>query len=813
MKNAFLIACVLLCVVASASADSIVLALSGEPAPGGIYAPSGTMGLYFRFTVPVLNRLGQIAFRAQLEDTTNGEADDMAIFRVDSEEGTPIVQEVSLLPSWETRFASFYLPAINRMGQVAFWAESSEGGTGIYCGTGDAIPTQIVRENELSPDGNGRFDEISKYNLPGLDIMGNVAFRASFKNTVGGLADDSGIVLSSGSIPKVVAREGSDEYVAFKSGVTNVAMSDYGHVAFWASITWPLEAEPVGAIYSGRSSIRMMVREGRSAPGGNGEFSILDREPSIHQYSPNQPASVGFHAFLRNTTGGSGVDDTGLFHCDADGFGAWPVHEIARRGQSPPDSNGEYDLFPTKIALDNKMAAFRAIMRNTSNPALDGDGVYRYYHSGAITETVKMARGGEPAPGGNGVLYKLYQPVMNRGGQVAFEASLWDTVGGAIDDRAIYIGNGLILLEVARKGDPLLGSTITQLHFATGPNYRNGFNRFCQVAYHADLADGRQVLMLDTPLVEWVGDSSGGWPDNANWTLGIEPAAVHDVTIAPGYSVEVGGPRTNATVKSLTIGSGAGNPATLSLVSGGDMTVVNTCTVMPTGNVEIGDGRTLAAGDIVNQGNLTFQSGVGNVYGEAANGPGGSIVVPAGAEAWMHGQVHNQGTVDVAAGAGIHLAGLTGNGCSGGGTVWLGGEVRPGTCIGLMNFGGDVVFDRLSLTYIDLGAAACLPTHDLIVVEGDLMLNGTLVLNSCAAPAWLTPGQSFEIIDVMGTAAGRFLGLDEGAQVAIFDGVPLHITYAGGDRNDVELYAVPEPATLSLLALGACLPLFRRKRR
>ena len=812
MKKALLIliASVLLCAVASASADSVVLAHTGQPAPSGIFAPYDIgNGLYFTFTVPVLNSGGQIAFRADLEYTPYGEADNMGIFRVGAEEETVIAQKGLELPSLDGIFDDFSLPTINSFGQVAFWAGADNGRTGIYTGTGAAWPTQVVRENDPAPSGDGKFDKMSKFNLPALDKTGNVTFRAFFKGTVGGSTEDSGIVQTLGSAPKNVAKE--SPHVSLKSGIDNVAIGEFGEVAFWANTTGLAGGDPLEGIFCGQSFTRLLVEENMVPPDTNGEFSTFDRRPTIYQGHPSSPPVVAFHAYLKNTTG---VDDnSGLWKVSPLINSNSPIaQEIAHRGDSPPDGNGQYNMFSTQVSLSGYMAAFFAIMRNSSNPVLDQDGIYRNFQSGPMNETAKIARGGESVPDGNGVLYHLYQPIVNRGGQVAFQASLRDTTGGVTDNEAIYIGDGKILVEVARKGDPLLGSTISNLLFTTGPDYRNGFNKHCQVAYKANLSNGQQAMVLFTPVVKWATVGGGEWSAKDNWTLGIAPDEVHDVVIDPESDIEVLGPWTDITVKSLVIGSSTGAPAALSLLVGGDVTVVNTCTVMPGGAVVIGDGRSFAAGDIVNHGAVTFQSGVGGVFGEAVNGPGGSIVAGAGAEAWMHGPLDNQGVVDVAAGAGIHLAGLTGNGCSGGGTVWLGGEVRAGRCIGVMNFGGNVVFEPGSLTYIGLNAAAALPTHDLIVVEGDLTLGGSLVLESCAAPAWLIPGQRFKIIDVMGTATGRFLGLDEGAQAAIFDGMPLHITYVGGDGNDVELYAVPEPATLALLALGG-LALLRRRRK
>jgi hypothetical protein len=69
----------------------------------------------------------------------------------------------------------------------------------------------------------------------------------------------------------------------------------------------------------------------------------------------------------------------------------------------------------------------------------------------------------------------------------------------------------------------------------------------------------------------------------------------------------------------------------------------------------------------------------------------------------------------------------------------------------------------------------------------------------------LLAGMSFDILKVGGTLTGQYDGLGEGSLVGNYSGTDLHITYLGGDGNDVTLYTIPEPTTLllALLALVA----------
>jgi hypothetical protein len=77
---------------------------------------------------------------------------------------------------------------------------------------------------------------------------------------------------------------------------------------------------------------------------------------------------------------------------------------------------------------------------------------------------------------------------------------------------------------------------------------------------------------------------------------------------------------------------------------------------------------------------------------------------------------------------------------------------------------------------------------DQLLVTGDATLDGVLDV-SLIAPFTPTPGQSFEIIDVGGSLSGIFSGLPQAALVGNLGGTDLFITYAGGDGNDVALFA------------------------
>lgn len=81
---------------------------------------------------------------------------------------------------------------------------------------------------------------------------------------------------------------------------------------------------------------------------------------------------------------------------------------------------------------------------------------------------------------------------INNNGKIAFTAQV--TATGA---HGIFTGNDPAQDRVAMLGDPLEGSTITGILMG-----RNGLNDQGQVAFWAELADGRQGIFVATPVPE-----------------------------------------------------------------------------------------------------------------------------------------------------------------------------------------------------------------------------------------------------------------------------------------------------------------------
>jgi T5SS/PEP-CTERM-associated repeat protein len=138
-----------------------------------------------------------------------------------------------------------------------------------------------------------------------------------------------------------------------------------------------------------------------------------------------------------------------------------------------------------------------------------------------------------------------------------------------------------------------------------------------------------------------------------------------------------------------------------------------------------------------------------------------------------------------------------------------GGKMCVGNATHTTSVSGSLTITSGS-TSIGLGGTAA-GQFDVIQVKSYGVLGGTL---DVGLRDGFLPGynQRFKVIDITGSASGRFAGLAQNGLVGTFGGVRLFIDYSGGTGNDVVLYTAPEPATLLMLGLGGIV-LRRRVRR
>jgi len=397
---------------------------------------AGSDKVYWMFDEPLLNAAGQVAFSGWLARYVDSRRSTGRRFCISTGGAiTQVVRNGQAAPDGDGTFDIFSKPALNNSGQLAFVGRienaSTENGysSGYFVGSGSSL-TQIARWRQSVPDGNGRFTSPAAY--PALNAAGQVAFFASLYDTAAGTNDDSGVFIGSGG---------------------------------------PLS---------------QVVREGQAAPDGDGTFVGLSREVTIND--------SGMAAFRGDIAGTGGEVDQGIFVGSKNS-----IAQIARTGQAAPDGNGTFAALDEPLLNKSGQVLFRSVLENTNGGTNDDTGCF-LYSGGTITQ---LAREGQTAPDGNGLFQDFYELAMNTWGQVAFYGTLVGTNGGTDDDRGIFLAGESELIQIAREGMPLEGSTITSLAFR-GNNIPagdagSGLNDHGHVAYYAGLANDGRVVALHVP--------------------------------------------------------------------------------------------------------------------------------------------------------------------------------------------------------------------------------------------------------------------------------------------------------------------------
>ena len=251
----------------------------------------------------------------------------------------------------------------------------------------------------------------------------------------------------------------------------------------------------------------------------------------------------------------------------------------------------------------------------------------------------------------------------------------------------------------------------------------------------------------------------------------------------------------------LTLGQGANTNAGLIGVAGGALTVrgtlANTGQVSGHGSLDFGDG-------LANSGALALTGGSSDVFGKVSNLGNGTILSGAGSVLTFHDDVVHNGK-EIRTNAGSYtafLGSVSGAGSyTGTGVVEFDGDLRPGNSPGSVSFEGDVVLGGSNTLQMELGRTGV----DHLTFGRTGFLGGTLDVvyyDGFVAAA----NQSFDLFD--GTLDGAFdlISLPTLANGLSWNTSGLYTT------GTITVQAVPEPASLVVLGLGA-LALLRRRRR
>ncbi|TWU22760.1 DUF7453 family protein [Bythopirellula polymerisocia] len=394
---------------------------AGQAAPGG-NDDFSSFSNSSSFPSIVLNDAGQVAFFSRLTATSSGVDPDRGIFLGDGATLSQIVRNGQATPEGTGSFTTFSNPVLNNVGEVAFQGS-------VFVNTSilrsdETTLTQIARKGQTVPDGNGTFSFLGD---PALNNMGQVASIALLTGTSGAPTDDTGIFRGDGTTLTQIVRkgqtapDGNGSFALFNSLLGSPALNDAGQVAFLSSLndTTGGTADNTGIFRGDGTTLVQLARTGQPAPGGNGNFSIL-QFPAL-----NNLGQAAFLANLTNTSGGL-FDNSGIFLGDGTS-----LTQIARAGQATPGGNGNFFSFGDPAMNDAGQVVFSA---SSIGSTING-GIYLHDDSLGL---IPLAQVGDPFLGStisqvgfsSGGHFGDEQSGLNERGQVAYTFSLLDGRSG-----------------------------------------------------------------------------------------------------------------------------------------------------------------------------------------------------------------------------------------------------------------------------------------------------------------------------------------------------------------------------------------------
>jgi hypothetical protein len=287
----------------------------------------------------------------------------------------------------------------------------------------------------------------------------------------------------------------------------------------------------------------------------------------------------------------------------------------------------------------------------------------------------------------------------------------------------------------------------------------------------------------------------------ASMKLGGGELSASELTGISNFTFDTG--RFNKLGSNLVIGAG-GTFGPMVTVAADQYYHAQSSVVVAASGHSIGTGGTISGTTgILNEGVMDFREGVNNLRGNVETASDSHIRVSSTAVLEIRDDlVHNGHIITAGGGHTVVRGDWSGTGDFPGiGKVYFHGTLQPGSSTATVDFGGDVKLEPGSLLEVEIDSLA---SFDKLIVAGHMTIFGDLHVD--VDPAYTPVYDDVFPVITYASHRGRFdnvSGLD-----LVGD---LHFKMIYGQGAFV-LRVVPEPTTLTVLALGG-LAIVRRKRK
>lgn len=508
------------------------VALTGQAAPGTAVPPGQPANFNNFSTPPVINQAGQVAFIASLTGTASGNG----IWTEGGGAGLRLVARQGVAaPGTTGTFSQFSNSTVSRSvhidnaGRVAFLAAAT-GGQGLWSEAGGGSLRRVAQVGSTFEPFSFSFN--ADFELAMSRTSGRLTFGASIPSTTcsGDLStiwrEDGQFVLQliDQPIQRLPAELECSEVVFEYPTINGSGQVAYDGPALRA-ITGGLST-PSAAIYVSNG---LNATPNTPAPGaGSG---VQFKGPV--RASLNDAGQYAFRTQLVNSQGTTVGE--GIFVQSGSGFRLVALTGTAAPGTDPGVTFSSFNSFgstPLGGSSINRFgrAAFRAQI-TLADSVTTSAGIWRECNDGQLSLVALL---GSVAPGG-GTFTELGDPVVNRGGLLAFKARISGVPGS--DEGIWAIDPSGMLTKIVRDGEQIDVNndsqivdlrTIAALRTAADPHGIGGFPYVSggedgrvspfsisgQITFQATFTVGGSGIFVATPDVSWaaprcLGDADG----------------------------------------------------------------------------------------------------------------------------------------------------------------------------------------------------------------------------------------------------------------------------------------------------------------